>query len=269
MELSGVDPGLWPALGKHVSRQGGNRKRRYHADGSEPLYIVFPYANPLRQATPGKALHELRHMHHLQTDLPSSYTSQNIKREFDDLLARVTSPRAPPTLLFTIFLGANDACLIGDSEYVPLPKFEENIRGFVDTILNRNELVRANVMLITPPPINIPDPLPDDGQGSSQDPKLDRGYRTYLSKKKYADKIMQIAAEYEHTGRVIGLNYWKALVDAALKEQGRLGQEDSYDEERLPGCGLSGAKAFGKGYFTDGLHLNTVVCGMPILRYLG
>jgi hypothetical protein len=112
----------------------------------------------------------------------------------------------------------------------------------------------TKIVLITPPPINIPDPtLPEENT------KKGRGYRTYMSKKRYAEKIMQIAADYEETGRVVGLDLWNALIDAALDDQGRSGDEGRYDEERLPGCGLSGAKAFRGGYFTDGLHFGPLV----------
>lgn len=120
-------------------------------------------------------------------------------------------------------------------------------------------------MLITPPPINVPEPLPNDDEDlgpalakalEGKDPKKDRGYMTYMSKKRYAEGIMSIASEYEETGRVAGLDYWRALVDAGLEEQGRTGE---VDEDKFPGCGLSGAKEFGSGWFTDGLHLDQKV----------
>jgi hypothetical protein len=171
-------------------------------------------------------------------------------------------PSAPPTLLFTIFLGANDACFVGKTEYVPLPQFSDNIRAFVEEILIQDRLSDAKIVLITPPPINVPEPLPSDDKSlgpamakalKDNDPKQDRGYRTYMSKKRYAEGIMSIAKEYEETGRVVGLDYWRALVEAGLEEQGRKGEAD---EDKFPGCGLSGAKEFASGWFTDGLHLD-------------
>jgi hypothetical protein len=156
-----------------------------------------------------------------------------------------------------------------EGEYVPLPRFEYNIREFVEIILTQDALRSTKIVLITPPPINIPDAVPEDEdeddflgpaaaaalKASRQDPKEDRGYKTYMSKKRYAEKIMEIAQSYEETGRVVGFDYWKSLVDKGLEDQGRHRDEDAYDEERLPGCGLKLAKEFGKGYFTDGLHL--------------
>ncbi|KAL1597794.1 hypothetical protein SLS60_008281 [Paraconiothyrium brasiliense] len=193
----------------------------------------------------------------------AGYTSEHVKSEFSRLVKQITTAEAPPTLLFTIFLGANDACFIGEREYVPLPQFSDNIRSFVEEILIQDKLTSAKIVLITPPPINVPEPLPSDDESlgpamamalkGERDPKKDRGYRTWVSKRRYAEGILSIAKEYEETGRVMGLDYWTALVDAGLEEQGRKGE---VDEDRFPGCGLPGAKEFGKGWFTDGLHLD-------------
>lgn len=188
-----------------------------------------------------------------------------LKRNFEEIIRRATRPGAAPTPLITIFVGANDACFVGNNEnYVPLPKFEENIRLFIESVLIEDNLPDTKVVVITPPPINIPDPLPDPLQHMARfgevpgDPKQTRSYRTYMSKKRYAEKIMEIAKDYEETERVIGLNIWRALVDKALEEQGRASDENKYDEDRLPGCGLEGAREFRKGYFTDGLHFDNL-----------
>ncbi|KAJ8118727.1 hypothetical protein OPT61_g347 [Boeremia exigua] len=186
----------------------------------------------------------------------AGYTSTDLLPDFGRIIAEATAPSAPKTLLFTIFLGANDACLIGESEYVPLPTFETNIRRFVETILTQDAMCDAKIVLITPPPINIPSPDPEDKGNRTwekfNEMKKDmRGYKTYMSKKRYAERIMQIAGEYEETGRVAGLDFWGSLVRARLQETG-----EEYDEEKPPGCGLYGVGDFDKGYFTDGLHLD-------------
>ncbi|KAF9694454.1 hypothetical protein EKO04_007303 [Ascochyta lentis] len=186
----------------------------------------------------------------------AGYTSTRLLSDFDRIIARATSPQAPRTLLFTIFLGANDACFVGDTEYVPLPVFEANIRYFVETVLTQDAMSDTKIVLITPPPINIPSP-DSVGIGESEIEQLNalkkkqRGYRTYMSKKRYAEQIMLIAGDYEETGRVIGLDFWGELANKRLEEVG-----ENYDEERLPGSGLYGARAFDDGYFTDGLHLD-------------
>lgn len=186
----------------------------------------------------------------------NSYTSTLLMSDFNRIITRATQPNAPPTLLFTIFLGANDACFIGDKEYVPLPTFEANIRFFVETILTQDDMADTKIVLITPPPINIPSPVPgsDDEEDMKEQNLIKRkmtGYRTYMSKKRYAERIMQIAEEYGVTNRVVGVDFWGDLVRSRLQEVG-----EDYDEEKLPGSGLYGARDFGDDYFTDGLHLN-------------
>ena len=198
----------------------------------------------------------------------SSFSSTWLKPDFESIIQRAKEPYAPPTLLFTIFLGANDACLPPAGAHVPLERYEENLREFVETILTEEAMTDTKIVLITPPPINIPEPLrnsidigpAEEAEVDLESEKSTRGYRTYMSKKKYADKVMDIAKSYEDvTDQVIGLNYWKALIDTALEQEGRLTDEDAYDENRLPGCGLPVAKEFKQGYFTDGLHLDHLV----------
>ncbi|KAJ4985842.1 GDSL-like Lipase/Acylhydrolase [Stagonosporopsis vannaccii] len=186
-----------------------------------------------------------------------SFTSTDLLPDFDRIITQATAPDAPQTLLFTIFLGANDACFFGKEEYVAMPSFEANIRKFVDTILDHEKLRDAKIVLITPPPINILSPL-IGGESKVEMQELNKaerkkmGYRTFINKKRYAERVVQIADEYEDTGRVVGLDFWGNLVRTRLSEI-----EDEYDEDMLPGCGLYGSKDFGEGYFTDGLHLDT------------
>lgn len=186
----------------------------------------------------------------------AGYTSSSLKSDFDRVITRATTPGAAPTLLFTIFVGANDACIIGSSEYVPWPKFETNIRAFIETILTQDAMSDTKIVLIGPPPINGP----SQGIGTLTEEAIEKAngwkkegprYKTYMSKKRYAEGMMRIAEEYEETGRVVGLNFWQAIVDARMSEDGSV-----YDENLPPGSGLLGAKDFGDGWFTDGLHLN-------------
>lgn len=185
-----------------------------------------------------------------------SYTSTRLPPDFGRIIAQAIAPNAPRTLLFTIFLGANNACFIGEKEYVPLPTFEANIRKFVETILVRDAMTDTKIVPIMPPPINIPTP---DAEGKDEDEMRDanevkremRGYKTYMSKRRYAERIMQLAREYEETGWVIGPDFWGDQVRARLKEFG-----EEFNEGKLPGSGLHGARDFGEGYFTDGLHLD-------------
>lgn len=81
-------------------------------------------------------------------------------------------------------------------------------------------------------------------------------HKTYMSKKRYAEGLMSIANEYADTGRVIGIDFWRALVEEKLKEDEEGSWEELENSGMWPGCGLIGAKSFDKGWFTDGLHLD-------------
>ncbi|KAH0566325.1 hypothetical protein GP486_000261 [Trichoglossum hirsutum] len=170
----------------------------------------------------------------------------------------------PPPLLFTVFLGANDAVLPRFSQHVPLPEYEANLRYYVDTLLAHPMTKGTKIVLITPPPIDIM-PLSEGELGGELDIPVvrqqltsqdldDPGYRTYLNKKMYAEKVMEIARSYDGSGGlVVGLDFWTAMINygrAMGKEKGI-----SDDDERLPGSGLPGAVHFGREVFLDGLHL--------------
>jgi lysophospholipase L1-like esterase len=190
------------------------------------------------------------------------YTSTRLKSDFDRIIARATAPNAAPTLLFTIFIGANDACFMGEKEFVPWPTFSENIRFYIDTILTEEALEDTKIVLIGPPPINGSetglgkDQTEDDIERLNGEKKAWPRYKTYMSKKRYAEGMMDIAKEYEETERVIALNLWQGIVEEKLKEDGKGSWEELQESGLWPGCGLIGAKSFGKGWFTDGLHLN-------------
>jgi len=199
----------------------------------------------------------------------AGYTSSDLLSDYDRIIRRATAPSAAPTLLFTIFLGANDACFIGHREYVPWPTFESNIRRFVESILTQDALSQSKIVLITPPPIAIALAEPTESlsekemETENENMRKGQGFKTYMSKKRYADGIMQIASEYEETGRVVGLNFWQKLIDAVLAEEGQ-----SYNEDMPPGCGLLGAIEFGKGWFTDGLHLSYDVLSQALFKLI-
>jgi lysophospholipase L1-like esterase len=187
------------------------------------------------------------------------YTSIRLRLDFERIIRRATAPNAAPTLLFTIFIGANDACFVGQEELVPWPTFSTNIRYFIDTILKKNALAQTKIVLITPPPIDGATSTPLNGSETQEDidainaqKKEGVRYKTYMSKKRYAEGLMGIADEYAKTGRVVGLNYWRGMVEAS-----GLGTWEEWEESGLwPGSMLVGAKGFEKGWFMDGLHLD-------------
>ncbi|KAI9862092.1 MAG: hypothetical protein M1813_004867 [Trichoglossum hirsutum] len=180
---------------------------------------------------------------------------------FEKFMRLLEEAQLPPPLLFVIFLGANDAVLPRFSQHVPLPEYEANLRYYVDTLLAHPMTKGTKIVLITPPPIDIPPSDDEDefdipvvrAQLTSED--LDGpGYRTYLNKKMYAEKVMEIARSYGGSGDlVVGLDFWTAMINYGRAMGKEKGIPDH--DERLPGSGLSGAVYFGREVFLDGLHL--------------
>lgn len=179
------------------------------------------------------------------------------------------APRHPtPPLLITIFLGANDACLPPSSAHVPLPEFETHIRHYVDTILTDPATKGARVLLITPPPINVPTPKVEEGW-ESEIPAVkealkarimeDRGYMTWCSKRDYARRVVALGQEYAEKSALVGaLDFWTRIAefgrDQAWKAEKPMDGEN--DGTGLnAGCGLPGSPEFGRDVFVDGLHL--------------
>lgn len=128
---------------------------------------------------------------------------------------------------------------------------------FVETILTQDAMADTKIVLIGPPPINGTAPAigaaqtAEDVEDVNEMKRGEMRYKTYMSKKRYAEGMVRIADEYAETGRVVGLNYWWEMVRALYEEEG-----GEYDEKLPPGSGLLGARSFGKGWFTDGLHLD-------------
>ena len=123
-------------------------------------------------------------------------------------------------------------------------------------------MAHTKIMLITPPPSNCNEATVNGGETQDEIDEANRWkmegprYKTYMSKKRYAEGMMDIAKEYEETGRVVGLDFWRGIVEEKIKEDGTGSWEELEKSGMWPGCGLIGAKSFEKGWFTDGLHLD-------------
>jgi hypothetical protein len=148
---------------------------------------------------------------------------------------------------------------MGQEEYVPWPTFSANIRYFIETILTQDALANTKIVLITPPPINGLEAKVNENwteeevHGFNEQLKEGQRYRTYMSKKRYAEGLMRIAEEYIETGRIVGIDFWRGVVEAS----GLGGEWDDLEKSGLwPGSLLLGAKSFKEGWFTDGLHLD-------------
>jgi isoamyl acetate esterase len=176
-------------------------------------------------------------------------------------------PTAPP-ILVTIWLGANDAVLPPSFAHVPIEQFEAHIKHYVDTIKAQPGWGATKILLITPPPINImaeDDDAAADGidigpsgeQAMQEEQERARqgiAHRTWLSKRAYAERVRQIAKTYKEQGssNVDLLDVWTILIETALKQAGRI-----WNDDKLPGCGLPGSGMMPHGWFTDGLHFGS------------
>jgi hypothetical protein len=206
--------------------------------------------------------------------------------------ALINSLSAPP-LLFTIWLGANDAAI--SSVHVPLPVFAANLRAFVMTLLERTHAPR--ILLITPPPINVmPTRQPNSrpatdadiaaavASGSDADAvqaaSEELGPHVYEQKMYYAAEVRRLAkalaaeAGEGPGGARVGLcDVWSAVVAEGLRAQGRaplpadeLWCADMLARRRLPGCGLPLAEEFPDDMFLDRLHFGKLVSCIPRWR---
>lgn len=173
----------------------------------------------------------------------------------------------PSPLLVTIFLGANDACLTAFDTLVPLSEYEEHIRTYVNSILEHHATEGTKVVLITPPPVDVPSPgeidedtLPEILDTMRAVAKGGRGHRTWESKRKFAQKIIEIGREFEAKSDLVTvLDLWTAITKSACNKHGNLDYDELDVEDMLPGSGMPGAKTMGKGFFLDGLHFGKTV----------
>jgi len=104
------------------------------------------------------------------------------------------------------------------------------------------------------------------------------GFRTWRDKLLYAESVVRFAASYAAAGeeRVGVCDFWRALTNFGLLREGRGelidGEVDTQTNLRLPGSGLPGAKEFGKGVFTDRLHLGEMgyrVLSNEVMKVMG
>ena len=129
----------------------------------------------------------------------------------------------------------------------------------------------TKILLITPPPINVPAPkaetceseIPAVKEALKRDRqngiKNDRGYRTWCSKKEYAQRIREIGAEYQEKTELVGiLDFWTKITEFGRGEAENQGwrRPEGVDAQKVEiGCGLLGAPEFDRDTFVDGLHM--------------
>ena len=136
--------------------------------------------------------------------------------------------KVPAIKLLVIWFGANDSCLKPSPQHVPLDKFAENLRGWIDKLhspQSRYYSPDTRIILISPPPVNT---YQRRANLESRDPPrlLDRNFETTRA---YAQAVRDVALE-----KGVGFtDVWGTLWQAAGKREEALSR-----------------------YLYDGLHLN-------------
>jgi len=192
----------------------------------------------------------------------SGFNTTWLLPHFKNVIRLLQAADSEPPLLFTILLGTNDSVHPNYPQHVPLDEYEKNLRYYVDTLLSHPMTKGTKIVLITPPPMDIPPPAMDEVEipvvtESSKQGACGGGItQLYMNKKKYAEKVMEIARSYEgaNNSMVAGLDFWTAMINFGRAKEKEKGDVE-VNQENLPGSGLPGAWHFGKQVFTDGLHL--------------
>jgi isoamyl acetate esterase len=145
---------------------------------------------------------------------------------------RFSSSLSKTDVFQVIFFGANDACLPGTDQHVPLARYEDNIREIVG-----HPCVTAQgprILLITPPPID---------EYSNEITEAAKGYasrqRTAEHTKKYADACRR-------TGEELGL----AVLDLWSSMMGKAGWDGTGP---LPGSKVLPRNPVLEAFLLDGL----------------
>ena len=136
----------------------------------------------------------------------------------------------PKIQLLTIWFGANDACIPGEEQHVPLPKYKQNLSNLIHIVKDPWSMwysPETRVILITPPPINPPQWL--EFLRNNGYPERDYFDREFDLTKQYAEACKEVAK----VENIPVIDTWTALWEAC-----------GHDEKNL------------SKFMTDGLHLN-------------
>ncbi|KAH7102210.1 GDSL Lipase/Acylhydrolase [Auriculariales sp. MPI-PUGE-AT-0066] len=162
----------------------------------------------------------------------SGYNSEWGLPVFEQIVPKkAEQPHVPTMRMLFIWFGANDACLEQSPQYVPLPKFRDNLRKFVGILrLESSEYYHpkelTKIFLISPPPV---DEAARTADLAKRDPPLAPD-REFDNTKRYAEAVKEVGLELE----VPVIDAWTGIWEAAEQNVENL-----------------------KNFLPDGLHLNT------------
>lgn len=163
----------------------------------------------------------------------SGYTTAHAIKIFHQFFP---SPQTANVRLMIIFFGANDACVSGHQQHVPLETYKENLKKIIEHPATRAQNPR--IIIITIPPVNEYQLEKFDNDKDTPHPS-----RTASIAKTYALAAREVGAALN----VPVADVWSAFMATTGWKEG----------QPLPGSrDLSNSEEF-SSLFTDGLHLTS------------
>ncbi|CAI7614761.1 unnamed protein product [Penicillium manginii] len=163
----------------------------------------------------------------------SGYTTAHAVKIFHQFFP---SPQTVNVRLMTIFFGANDACVQGHNQHVPLEVYKENLKKIIQHPATRAQNPR--IVIITIPPVNEYQLEKFDNDKDTPHPS-----RTASLAKTYATAAREVGASLN----VAVADVWSAFMATTGWTEGQplAGSRDLPNNEEF------------SGLFTDGLHLTS------------
>ncbi|OJJ50564.1 hypothetical protein ASPZODRAFT_126449 [Penicilliopsis zonata CBS 506.65] len=160
----------------------------------------------------------------------SGYSTAHAIKVFPKFFPR---PETATVRFMTIFFGANDACLQGNVQHVPLEDYKRNLRTIIEHPATKAQ--NPKIIMLTPPPVN--EYQLKDFDASKEQPHPSR---TASHTKEYADAARQLASELG----IPTADIWTAFMTAAGWQQGQplTGSTELPNNDKLASL------------LTDGLH---------------
>lgn len=163
----------------------------------------------------------------------NGYNTLQALRVLPEFLPR---PEQATIRFMMVFFGANDACLPGSDQHVPLEDYKENLRKIL-----QHPSIQAQgprLILVTPPPVN-------EYALEETDAAVGRPYgRTAEHTKLYADACREVG----HNLGIFVLDLWSWIITAGGYKAG--------SDDKLPGSKQMARNTYLDRILSDGLHFN-------------
>lgn len=195
----------------------------------------------------------------------SGFTSPMGLRALQKLLPVNNDTASRPRIsIATIFFGANDACVPGQSQHVDLQDYVETLRRLLKFPAFQDRTEHTTLIVITPPPVNEHQmgPMPEGG---------------YQRRAGITSQYAQAAAQVTEACGAHVLDFWLILMTKVgwSRSMGRncccepiprnaedAGNSRESNTQHIPGCShfprhARGAPRRLDDFLTDGLHLTT------------